>query len=165
MSSPRSRPPAHSKITLPGFSDSSELTRVEDDLPLHPSPNEPSRSFPEIEFVHEQGASGRFDGPFAALAIWTQRRIYLLDQAFVCRGVLDRKSLMPVDQHPILGATFVYGQCRDGEGNVTQLSRPLPELGSQAIFGRTFGKNVRLSETSPVTRVVLRQHRVDIAPK
>ena len=67
---PRSRPPA-AKITLPGFGDSSELTRVEDDLPLHTAPIEPSRSFPEIEFVHEQGVSGRFDGPFATLAIWT----------------------------------------------------------------------------------------------
>lgn len=164
MSASRSRPPASSKITLTGFGDAAELTRVADDLPLHSPPLEPPRAFPEIEFVHEQGPTGRFDGPFATLAIWTQRRIYLLDQTFVCRGVLDRKSLMPVEGHPILGATFVYGQCRDETGNITQLSRPLPELGSQAIFGRNFGKNVRLSETSPVTRVVLRQHRVDITP-
>jgi len=162
MSRPRS--PAASKTTIPGFGETSTLARVEDDLPLHTAPNEPPRTFPEIEFVHEQGVTGRFDGPFAALAIWTQRRIYLLDQGFICRGVLDRKSLMPVDGHPIIGATFVYGQVRDPEGNVIQLSRPLPEIGSQAIFGRNYGRNVRLSETSPVTRVVLRQHRVDIPP-
>lgn len=148
--------------TLPGFSESPELQRIEDDLPLGGWSHENATTFPEIEIVREVGGPSVFQGPWSAIAIWTQRRIYLVDAGFVCRGVLDRSSFMPVADHPIIGASLAYGQKRDETGAIVQLSRPLPDIGSQAIFSRSFGKNVRMSETSPVTRVVLRQHRVDI---
>lgn len=148
--------------TLTGFGDSPELRRIDDDQPIGSWRHEPSETFPEIEIVREVGGPALFQGPWSAVAIWTQRRIYLLDVSYVCRGVLDRSSFMPVNDHPIIGATLAYGQMRDAEGAIVQLSRPLPDIGSQAIFSQSFGKSVRLSETSPVTRVVLRQHRVDI---
>lgn len=150
--------------TLSGFGDSAELQRIADDLPVGTWSHEPSETFPEIEIVREVGGPALFQGPWSAIAIWTQRRIYLVDASYVCRGVLDRSSFMPVTDHPIIGATLAYGQKRDASGAIIQLSRPLPDIGSQAIFSQSFGKSVRLSETSPVTRVVLRQHRVDIDP-
>lgn len=148
--------------TLSGYGDSSDLQRIEDDLPVGAFTHEHAQTFPEIEIVREMGGPSLFQGPWSAFAIWTQRRVYLVDAGFVCRGVLDRSSFMPLMEHPIIGASLAYGQKRDATGAIVQLSRPLPDIGSQAIFSRNFGKNVRLSETSPVTRVVLRQHRVDI---
>ncbi len=151
--------------TLRGIGGPDEVVRIPDDPATYPSPAAPPATFPEIEHVSERGGPDLVHGPWSAIAIWTQRRVYALDAQLVCRAVLDRQSLLPQPQHPVLGCTLAFGQRRDAHGNIVQVTRPLPEPGTNAVFSQRVGNAHRWSETSPVARVVLRQHRVDLVPR
>lgn len=150
--------------TLRGIASPGDVTRIADDLPSYPAPPEPPAPFPEIEYVTERGGPDRLSGSWSAIAIWTQRRIYALDSSLVCRAVLDRSSLLPVTDHPVIGLVLAFGQRRDAAGTIVQVTRPLPEPGFNAVFSHQEGQNYRWSETSPVAKVVLRQQRVDLTP-
>ena len=140
--------------TLIGFGDGAETERVADDLPMAHVPAAQLVAFPELETIAERGGPDLIKSAWSAFMIWTQRRVYCLDAGLICRAVLDRASFMPVTEHPVIGCRLAFGQLRD--------AHPLPEVGTNAVFSAEVGQRVRWSETSPVTRVVLRQHRVDL---
>lgn len=146
--------------TLIGFG--TETERIADDLPVADLPRGQPVPFPEVEIVAERGGPDLIKTAWSAYMIWTQRRIYCVDSGLVCRAVLDRASFMPVNDHPVIGCRLAFGQRRDANGAITQVTHPLPDEGTNAVFSAEVGQRVRWSETSPVTRVVLRQHRVDL---
>lgn len=149
--------PKAGRVTLRGFGDRASL--IDDDLPV--SPPVPARlPFPEFERVEIAGAAADVDGEWTAYAIHTQRRVYCLDAQLVCRAVLDLASLVPVKAHPVIGATLVGAQHKDAKGRVTHVVRPLPEPGAHAVFSKNVGGRVQVSETSLVTRLVLRVQSV-----
>jgi hypothetical protein len=148
--------------TLIGFGDGADMERIADDLPLKDHPRGAPQQFPEVEVVAERGGPDLIKSAWSAYMIWTQRRIYCVDAGLICCAVLDRASFMPVTEHPVIGCRLAFGQRRDVNGAITQVTHPLPEEGTNAVFSAQVGQRVRWSETSPVTRVVLRQHRVDL---
>lgn len=148
--------------TLIGFGDGADTERIADDLPMKDGPKGQPDPFPEVEIVAERGGPELIKNAWSAYMIWTQRRIYCVDAGLICRAVLDRASFMPVGEHPVLGCRLAFGQRRDPNGAIIQVTHPLPEEGTNAVFSAQVGQRVRWSETSPVVRVVLRQHRVDL---
>ena len=74
--------------------------------------------------------------------------------------MLDLGSLVPVKSHPVIGASLVGAQHKDAEGRVTHVVRPLPEPGAHAVFSKRVGGRVQVSETSLVTRLILRVQSV-----
>ncbi len=116
----------------------------------------------EVELIHEQGGPTLLAGPWRAFEIWTQNRIYGVDATMRCREVVERSTGEPVKTHPILGQRLLGGQLRDSDGRIREVSHPLPAVGSMAVFAAGLGKRLRVSETSRVTRVVVRQRVVDV---
>jgi hypothetical protein len=148
------------RVTIRGFGELSRAERIHDDLPMQ-SPAVPApRPFPEFERLEVKGGADLVDGEWTAYAIHTQRRVYCLDAHLDCRAVLDLASLVPVKAHPVIGAELVGAQHKDAEGRVTHVVRPLPESGAHAVFSKRVGGRVQVSETSPVTRLVLRVQSV-----
>lgn len=141
--------------TLRGFPEARELERIQDDLPVTP-PRPPRLPFPEFERIEVEGGAEMLDVAWTAYAIHTQRRVYCLDAQLVCRAVLDLASLVPVAGHPVIGATLLGAQHKDDEGRATHVVRPLPEPGTYAMFSKNVGGRVQVSETSLVTRLVMR---------
>jgi len=95
--------------------------------------------------------------------VWTVHRAYALDASLCCVEVLDRASGQRQPDHPILGATLVGGQVRGKGGAIEQVSHPFPRRGATAVFTRAMGQRLSYSETSPVTRVVMRLRVVDVS--
>ncbi len=118
----------------------------------------PRRSRPpvQVELSEESGAPSLLQGPWPAVEVWTRNRIYVLDSVMRCIDVVDRPSGSSDRDNPLLGAILFGGQRRDGEGRIVEVSHPFPRPGSQAVFGRRVGRRFSLSETSPVSKVVLR---------
>ncbi len=116
----------------------------------------------EFEIVREQGGPGLLTGPWRAFEIWTQNHIYGIDATMRCREVVQRTTGATAEEHPILGQRLLGGQLRDDNGRIVQVSHPLPVRGATAVFAAGFGKRVRVSETSAVTRVVVRQRVVSV---
>lgn len=116
----------------------------------------------ELELVREQGGPGLLTGPWRAFEIWTQNHVYGVDATMRCREVIHRATGATTSDHPILGQRLLGGQRRDADGRIVQVSHPLPARGATAVFAEGFGKRVRVSETSKVTRVVVRQRVVDV---
>ena len=118
----------------------------------------------EVEHVHEHGAPALIEGPWRAIEIWTRNRIYGVDSAMMCRSVTDRSSDQHVPQHPTLGARLLGGQGRAPDGRIHWVSHPLPTRGGAAVFATKMGKRLVVSETSDVTRVLVRQRVVEVGP-
>ncbi len=116
----------------------------------------------EVDEIREQGGPSLFAGPWRAIEIWTQNRIYGVDATMRCTEVLDRATGKMQGDHPILGASLLGGQKRDAHGDIRSVCVPYPEPGTVAVFSARVGERLKISETSTVTRVVLRQHRVDL---
>jgi hypothetical protein len=125
-------------------------------------PPPPSTGPVEVEHIHEDGSPTLLEGPWRAVEIWTANHIYVLDARMVCLEVISRASGKSQADHPIVGARLVGGQKRDDNDAIREVSHPLPDRGANAVFGATMGKRYSLSETSPVTRVVLRQRVVQL---
>ena len=102
-------------------------------------------------------------GAWCALEVWTQNHVYGLDAGAVCRVVRDLGSTGEDREHPIVGARLLGGQRRGPGGRIAEVSFPLPKIGSMAVFATQVGKRRSVSETSTVTRVVLRQRVVALA--
>ncbi len=136
-----------------------EPPEPEDDAPRGPRGRRPPL---HVEVVHVQGAASLVEGTWRAVEIWTRNRIYALDQSLVCIDVVDQGTRKSSPDHPFIGARLVGGQRRDGSHN--ELSHPFPVPGSEAVFERYSGKRPRLSQTSTVTRVVLRMRIINVAP-
>jgi len=116
----------------------------------------------ELEHVHESGTPQLLTGPWRAVEIWTRNRIYGINGSFVCTSVTNRSTGAPIEDHVTLGARLLGGQRRAPDGRITQVAHPVPERGMAAVFADGIGKRLRVSETSQVTRVVLRQRVVDV---
>jgi len=116
----------------------------------------------DIEQVRETGTPALLAGPWRAVEIWTRNRIYGVDGSMVCRSVTDRASDQQQPDHPAIGARLLGGQRRAENGSIEWVAHPLPARGGAAVFARRFGKRLNVSETSDVTRVVVRQRVVEV---
>jgi len=108
----------------------------------------------DIDLIHERRTAPLPDHDWTFVEIWTRNTIYALDSHLVCIAVIDQTSRKVHTEHALRGARLVGGQLRDGES--MELSHPFPRPGSEAVFEQTKGRQVRFSQTSSVTRVVLR---------
>lgn len=115
----------------------------------------------DIDLIHERRTAPLPDHEWTFVEIWTRNTIYALDSRLVCIAVIDQNSRRNHPDHALLGARLVGGQQRDGES--MELSHPFPRPGSEAVFEQSKGRQVRFSQTSTVTRVVLRLRVLTVA--
>jgi hypothetical protein len=116
----------------------------------------------DIDLVHETRSAPLPDTPWTFLEIWTRNTIYALDSRLFCIDVLDQGTKRSLLDHPLRGARLVGGQVR--EGDAMELSHPFPRPGSEAVFEQAQGRHVRFSQTSSVTRVVMRLRVLTVTP-
>lgn len=117
----------------------------------------------DIDLVYERRSAPLPDQPWVFLEIWTRNTIYQLDGRLVCVDVIDQSTRKSHGEHPLRGARLVGGQWRDGD--TMELSHPFPRPGSEAVFEQTSGRHVRFSQTSTVTRVVMRLRVLSVTPE
>lgn len=144
-----------------------EPASFEDDAAV-PAPRRPGRNVTrrgqpavDIDLIHERRTAPLPDHEWTFVEIWTRNTIYALDSRLVCIAVIDQSSRRNHPDHALLGARLVGGQQRDGES--MELSHPFPRPGSEAVFEQSKGRQVRFSQTSTVTRVVLRLRVLTVA--
>lgn len=116
----------------------------------------------EIEYLREEGPAHLLEGRWRAYEVWTAEHIYVLGDDLECIEVIGRSSGRAEPEHPVEGARLVGGELRDSAGLIREVSHPLPQIGARAVFTKSVGERQRMSETTPVTRVVLRQRVVSI---
>lgn len=116
----------------------------------------------DIDLVYEKRSAPLPDAPWTFLEIWTRNTIYALDARLHCVDVIDQASKRSLLDHPLRGARLVGGQVR--EGDAMELSHPFPRPGSEAVFEQAQGRHVRFSQTSSVTRVVMRLRVLTVTP-
>lgn len=116
----------------------------------------------DIDLVYEKRSAPLPDSPWTFLEIWTRNTIYALDARLICVDVIDQASKRSLTDHPLRGARLVGGQMREGEA--MELSHPFPRPGSEAVFEQAQGRHVRFSQTSTVTRVVMRLRVLTVTP-
>ncbi|UJR79163.1 hypothetical protein [Sandaracinus amylolyticus] len=117
----------------------------------------------DIDLVYERRSAPLPDQPWIFLEIWTRNTIYQLDASLICVDVIDQGTRRAIAEHPLRGARLVGGQSRDGDA--MELSHPFPRPGSEAVFEQTSGRHVRFSQTSSVTRVVMRLRVLTVEPE
>lgn len=117
----------------------------------------------DIDLVYERRSAPLPDQPWVFVEIWTRNTIYQLDGRLMCIDVIDQATRRSQGDHPLRGARLVGGQSRDGEA--MELSHPFPRPGSEAVFEQTSGRHVRFSQTSSVTRVVMRLRVLSVTPE
>ena len=115
----------------------------------------------DIDLIHERRTAPLPDHEWTFVEIWTRNTIYALDSRLVCIAVVDQATRRTHSDHALVGARLVGGQRRDGEA--MELSHPFPRPGSEAVFEQSKGRQVRFSQTSTVTRVVLRLRVLTVA--
>lgn len=115
----------------------------------------------DIDLIHERRTAPLPDQEWTFVEVWTRNTIYALDSRLVCIAVIDQQSRRSHLDHALLGARLVGGQQRTGES--MELSHPFPRPGSEAVFEQSKGRQVRFSQTSTVTRVVLRLRVLTVA--
>lgn len=114
---------------------------------------------PLVEAELQIRAAVDLDAP--VLEIWTRHRVYCVDVRLVCIQVLDAVSRKASLDHSLLGARLVGGQIARPGG--ADLLFPLPIVDSSAVFQRLREGELRLVETSRVTRVLFRVQRIQAA--
>lgn len=117
----------------------------------------------DIDLVYERRSAPLPDQPWVFLEIWTRNTIYALDARLVCIDVVDQVTKRSHGDHPLRGARLVGGQAREGEA--MELSHPFPRPGAEAVFEQMQGRHVRFSQTSTVTRVVMRLRVLTVTPE
>jgi hypothetical protein len=128
------------------------------------TPSIPSGGPVDIDVRRETGEPGLLDGPWVAVELWTRNRIYALGATLLCIEVRNRSDGVINAEHASLGARLVGGQRRNDSGLIIEVSHPFPEVGSAAVFATGLGNRLRVSETSHVTRVLIRQRVVTVGP-
>ena len=116
----------------------------------------------DIDLVYERRSAPLPDQPWVFLEIWTRNTIYQLDASLTCVDVIDQATRRSIADHALRGARLVGGQSRDGDA--MELSHPFPRPGSEAVFEQASGRHVRFSQTSSVTRVVMRLRVLTVEP-
>lgn len=160
--------------TVRGFGTSSTLERREsfDEPSSHPSapavaepPAEGAQEGQiEIEHIREAGPPRLLEGRWRAYEVWTVQHIYVLADDLECIEIIARNPGKAETANEVVGARLVGGELRDSGGLIRQVSHPLPQPGARAVFAKRIGERQRMSETSAVTRVVLRQRVVTVSP-
>jgi hypothetical protein len=117
----------------------------------------------DIDLIYERRTAPLPDQPWCFLEIWTRNTIYQLDASLVCIDVIDQASRRSIGHHPLRGARLVGGQSRGSDG--MEISHPFPRPGSEAVFEQSAGRQVRFSQTSTVTRVVMRLRVLKVEPE
>jgi hypothetical protein len=115
----------------------------------------------DIDLIHERRSAPLPDHEWTFVEIWTRNTIYALDSRLVCIAVVDQNTRRNHPDHALLGARLVGGQQRNGDS--MELSHPFPRPGSEAVFEQSKGRQVRFSQTSTVTRVVMRLRVLTVA--
>jgi hypothetical protein len=116
-----------------------------------------------IEIVRvEEPPSLAPDDRWTAVEIWTKNRVYHIDAAMACIGVVRRATGLRDDRSECLGARLGGGQAR--RGDVAELSHPLPMPGTEAVFELVDGSRKKFLATSTVERVILRVGVVQVEP-
>lgn len=115
----------------------------------------------DIDLVHEHRTAPLPDQAWTFVEVWTRNTIYALDSRLVCIAVIDQATRRVHPDHALLGARLVGGQRRNGDS--MELSHPFPRPGSEAVFEQLKGRQARFSQTSTVTRVVLRLRVLTVA--
>lgn len=132
--------------------------------PPTPESSQPASNRPGLEVqVHRaEGApqpierlSRRF------LELWTRNSVYVLDVSLSCIRVYHPESRQQEEGHPFIGARLVGGQ-RNKDG-VVEMSYPIPQPGSGAVFESTRAQKRLFTRTSAVERVVLHTSVISIA--
>lgn len=118
----------------------------------------------DVDVRREVGEPGLLDGPWVAIELWTRNRIYGLGPDLKCIEVRNRNDGVVNAEHASLGARLVGGQRRNESGLIIEVSHPFPEIGGAAVFATGLGSRLRVSETSDVSRVVIRQRVVSVGP-
>ncbi len=129
---------------------------------LVPKSDPRSPAVVEWEEVREVGTPTLLSGPYCALEVWTENRVYALDLELRCAAVRDRATGLNIDDHPVLGARLLGGQNRNDEGALVSVAQPLPLVGMAAIFAKALGKRKQVTESRNVERVVFRQRIVTL---
>lgn len=173
LTSPFMAASKRSRDTVRGYGTSDRLEResapaaqppVAEPPPGEPEPTAAATSGDiEIDYFEEEGPPKLLEGRWRAYEVWTGQHIYVLADDLVCLEVIDRRSGKADPDNEIAGARLVGGELRDSAGLIRQVSHPLPQRGARAVFARSVGDRQRMSETTEVTRVVLRQRVVSIA--
>ena len=109
--------------------------------------------FVEVELVYERAYVGMQQQAWRALEIWTRNTIYVCDWGMTCIEVRDRKSAVPAEHHPLLGAHLAGGQ--KSSADHMEMTYPCPRPGTEAVFEHKPPRKGFVN-TSTVTRVVLR---------
>lgn len=145
--------------------DRGDRPRVEPRVPVHAPEKFKAKGPPavDIDLVYERRTAPLPDQAWVFLEIWTRNTIYQLDSALHCIDVVDQLTRRAVADHPLRGSRLVGGQSRDGDA--MELSHPFPRPGSEAVFEQSAGKHVRFSQTSTVTRVVMRLRVLTVEPE
>jgi hypothetical protein len=131
-------------------------------------PEEPRRKIKgppavDIDLVYERRSAPLPDQPWIFVEIWTRNTIYQLDSGMICVDVIAQGTRKSIADHQLRGARLVGGQSRDGDA--MELSHPFPRPGSEAVFEQASGRHVRFSQTSTVTRVVMRLRVLTVEPE
>ncbi len=142
---------------LSGIADLSHLAPLAQN-----APRRVSTPAVDIDLVYEKRSAPLPDAPWTFLEIWTRNTIYALDARLHCVDVIDQGTKRSLLDHPLRGARLVGGQIR--EGDAMELSHPFPRPGSEAVFEQAQGRHVRFSQTSSVTRVVMRLRVLTVTP-
>ncbi|MEM1417447.1 MAG: hypothetical protein AAGH15_21300 [Myxococcota bacterium] len=153
--SERDRPTHPGPPELPDADDDPTIAEMK--LPSAP----PAPGGLVVEVRECVGMDGIDDG-WCAAEVWTRNRVYSVDGEALCRQVRDLQSGYVVPDHPIVGQRLLGGQRRGEGGRIEEISFPFPHEGSMAVFSRPVGRRSEVSETSAVTRVVLRQRVVRV---
>ncbi len=132
------------------------------DVSVLPASRRASTPAVDIDLVYEKRSAPLPDAPWTFLEIWTRNTIYALDARLVCIDVIDQSTKRSLTEHPLRNARLVGGQMR--EGDAMELSHPFPRPGSEAVFEQAQGRHVRFSQTSSVTRVVMRLRVLTVTP-
>ena len=146
------------------------------EVTVHAPPNRPATFSPaapsggaalpfDVDVAREVGTPTLIAGPWIAIEVWTQNRIYGVGAAMTCVFVRDRGTGENAPDHPTLGARLAGGQRRNDAGLIVEVSHPLPEPNFTAVFVTGMGARLRVSETSKVTRVVFHQRTVALGPE
>lgn len=139
------------------------VVEASDAAPQQPAHKRTGTPAVDIDLVYERRSAPLPDQPWVFVEIWTRNTIYQLDGRLVCIDVIDQATRKSQGDHPLRGARLVGGQSRDGEA--MELSHPFPRPGSEAVFEQTSGRHVRFSQTSSVTRVVMRLRVLSVTPE
>lgn len=89
--------------------------------------------------------------------VWTQHRIYLLDETRRCFAVKDRASGKRTSTHKLVGFKLIGGRTKAASGK-WRVVYPWPEAGMEAIMA----SGDHLAVTSPTERAIILVRKYDM---